>query len=271
MSAIKSHDRKKFGISCDFGYFTEDNVIEVAHNALLKGEFLSAREAYEFVLEKYPDDFDALKGLILCDSEWKSIHPILHMSKVTIKEYTPSLTHALDNCRPEHKVYFTKIAELLRIKKEYKKEKSELKELEAQRASEQKILKSLLDRRKANRSKLSDVIRRIRAHKSSVGLSYLDISLAVFLLCTVVGTMILGRYVLIAAALVPLSAYVIYTVRKEIRDNLIETEIKPHADKISRLEEDYDSKIKEAQSVKEEYIRKAKSLIALDVEFSGSK
>ena len=271
MSTIKSHERKKFGISYDFGYFTEDNVLESAQNSLFKGEYSAAREAFEYILEKYPHDFEALKGLILCDNEWKSIHPILHMSKVSIKEYTPSLTHALNNCLPEHRPYFLKIVDLLRIKNEYRKVKDELKKLEAQKSYEDKIRQSLLDTRKSNDRNLSDVIRGLRSQSSGTGISYFDISAVVYILCIIAGTVFIGSWFLIVSLLIPLLAAVIYIVRKEIRNELIDSEIEPHNKKIISLEEEYDRKILEAESIKEDYIRKAKGLISLDVEYTNIK
>ena len=148
MSVIKSHDCKMCGgpleidvdrqvyrcnycgISYDYEYFREDNVAEIAQTALSRGEFGAAKDAYDFILDKDPHDFTALKGLVLCACKWKTIHPILHMSKVYLKDDTPALVNALDNCLPEHKEYFLKIEDLISDIDKYKNAKEEQKKLE---------------------------------------------------------------------------------------------------------------------------------------------
>lgn len=47
--------------------FHEDEIMSQAEESLKEGAFSSAKEKFNSILEKNPSDFEALKGLILCD------------------------------------------------------------------------------------------------------------------------------------------------------------------------------------------------------------
>ena len=49
------------GITYDYEYFREENVLDISRRALNRGEFGSAKEAFEFALQKDPHNFEALR------------------------------------------------------------------------------------------------------------------------------------------------------------------------------------------------------------------
>ena len=101
------------GVSFDYEYFREDNVKEVASKALFRNEFGAAKDAYDFMLTKDPHDFEALRGLFLCENKWTDMKQMYKDSEVHVSSNEPTLLNAIDKCRPEHKPYFEKVCEAL--------------------------------------------------------------------------------------------------------------------------------------------------------------
>ena len=48
------------GVTFDYDYFREESVLSIASEALKNDEFASAESAYDFMLVKEPDNFEAL-------------------------------------------------------------------------------------------------------------------------------------------------------------------------------------------------------------------
>ena len=61
------------GVTYDYDYFKEDSLLKRADVYLKKREFLAAKEAYEFLLEKEPDNAKAYKRLLLVAQEFTDI------------------------------------------------------------------------------------------------------------------------------------------------------------------------------------------------------
>ena len=108
------------GITYDYEYFREDNVLDLATRALNRCEFGSAKEAFEFALKKDPHSTKALRGIILCNNQWKNMAPLLYVEKVYLKKDDPSLLKAIENCEPENKEYFENIKNALSILDEFR-------------------------------------------------------------------------------------------------------------------------------------------------------
>ena len=99
------------GVTFDYEYFREDNVLEIANKSLNRSEFGAAKDAFDFILQKDPHDFQALRGLILCRCKWKNLLPMMTYNQVHLREDDPCLVSAIENCHPEKKEYFEKIDE----------------------------------------------------------------------------------------------------------------------------------------------------------------
>ena len=103
------------GVTFDYEYFREDDVLERAARSMRAGEMKSAQEAYEFMLAKEPSNFEALRGMILVAAGAKSTYEFARVE--SLKKMNTSLVdervqNAIDNCLPEHKEYFLKMKEL---------------------------------------------------------------------------------------------------------------------------------------------------------------
>lgn len=56
--------------------FHEDEIMAQAGESLKEGAFSSAKEKFCSILEKDPSDFEALKGLILCDMKASDVESL---------------------------------------------------------------------------------------------------------------------------------------------------------------------------------------------------
>ena len=103
------------GVTFDYEYFREDDVLERASRAIRLGEFQSAKDAYEFMLAKEPSNFEALRGMILVYAGARSTAEFADPKKLKTKN-TPSvdekIQYAIEHCLPEHQSYFSKMKEL---------------------------------------------------------------------------------------------------------------------------------------------------------------
>ena len=121
------------GVSFDYEYFREENVKEIASKALLRSEFGSAKDAYEFMLTKDPHDFEALRGLFLCKVEWQDMTRMKKESEVKVSADEPALLYAIENCDPEDKPYFEKVREALKELHHYRDLTAEAKKISEKR------------------------------------------------------------------------------------------------------------------------------------------
>lgn len=104
----------------DYDYFREDNLLELADMSLSKGEFDSASKMYEFMLEKEPDNFHALKGQMLCDYSITSVDEVL--TKMDDRTFTTRVTNFdkyKSSCSAEHGAYFDKVEEIVTKGRDY--------------------------------------------------------------------------------------------------------------------------------------------------------
>lgn len=69
------------GVTFDYEYFNEDNVLDLGSDALINQEFNSASKAYSYALEKDPHDFKALKGMLCTQFKWRSFGQIKDIKK----------------------------------------------------------------------------------------------------------------------------------------------------------------------------------------------
>lgn len=124
------------GVTFDYAYFNEDDVIDRATRSLLAGEFHSAAEAYDFMLTKEPNNFSALRGRILASAAARNLSELESEAKLMRMDngaVSASVQQAISACRPEHAPYFSKMNELLEAGKEYKEEQQQIHALRKDR------------------------------------------------------------------------------------------------------------------------------------------
>ena len=113
------------GVSFDYEYFREDDVLARASRSLRAGEFLSAKDAYDFMLKKEPHNFQALRGRIMVSAKIKTTLVLRQPATYREMKYIPveqSIDEAIAAASPEHTGYFSKMKELVDTGKAYKEE-----------------------------------------------------------------------------------------------------------------------------------------------------
>ncbi|MBO4637226.1 MAG: hypothetical protein J5685_08795 [Clostridiales bacterium] len=120
-------DRKLYlcpfcGITYDYAYFNEDELLEKAARFMERREFDAARDAYEFFLKKDPHNRETLKGMMLISN---GIADITEMRNVKVLEdygYDPSQTEWITGSADEDsKEYFRRMQEIFNNAGKYHK------------------------------------------------------------------------------------------------------------------------------------------------------
>lgn len=241
------------GVSFDYEYFREDNVKEIASKALLRSEYGSAKDAYEFVLAKDPHDFEALRGLFLCDIKWKDMDRMQTDSEVHVSADEPTLLNALEKCRPEHKPYFEKVREALIELRHYRNLKSEAKNINEKKDTTVKALNDIQDELYTTTHLFTGLIDEIKEMdlKSIEAIISLTVLLPLFLIGYAIWQQEWG--VLIVFAVIAALGIGVYHLIKFIAAKHLNASMGPLKKEISELNEQYEAKNAEAVQSKSKY------------------
>ena len=131
------------GVTFDYDYFREENVLGIAAQALMNNEFTSADRAYDFMLEKEPDNFEALRGKALVAMNIPKIDDIRSpdlFSKIKYEPVYKEIDRAIGSSKPQDREYFTTMKDIVDAGNEYIDENAQL---ETQKNDRNKSLSSL--------------------------------------------------------------------------------------------------------------------------------
>ncbi|MBO4898966.1 MAG: hypothetical protein J5509_01615 [Lachnospiraceae bacterium] len=131
------------GVTFDYDYFREESVLGIAARALENNEFYSADRAYNFMLEKEPDNFEALRGKALIAMNIPKIDDIRSLdlfSKINYESAYKEIDRGIESSGPKEREYFTVMKDIVDAGHEYVDEKSGL---EPERNERKRILKRL--------------------------------------------------------------------------------------------------------------------------------
>ncbi|MBO4494475.1 MAG: hypothetical protein J5752_01305 [Clostridiales bacterium] len=102
------------GVNFDYEYFREDDVLKKGYEALEKGEFSSAKDAFSFMLTKEPHNFMALRGKIF------AISHISNFKDLEKADAFKNIHYSVTDCEdaimaadPQDREYFTELQALL--------------------------------------------------------------------------------------------------------------------------------------------------------------
>ncbi|MCR5328735.1 MAG: hypothetical protein K6E12_07805 [Saccharofermentans sp.] len=253
------------GVTYDYEYFREDNVVDIATRALTRSEFGSAKEAYDFIIKKDPHSFEALRGLFLCACKWKSLSPIINYKKIHITDNHPVLVKALASCLPEHKEYFGSIQKALGILKEYRQNEQDIHRLEGDKETAEKRLNGIHIARENNKKQFVNKIVNIFDKAKEDPTEPLKIY---FSLLGVFGLILLiwafGWWMFAVAVAAFVIAIVLYNVRKSLINKMLEKEIIPLQEKLNKINTELDVKRINSTDLMNQYDELAKKLIILD-------
>ena len=252
------------GISYDYEYFREDNVKDVASRSIARSEYGAAKDAYDFILAKDPHDFDALRGLFLCENKWKNMQTMLRDNEVHAKSDEPSLINAVENCLPGDKAYFEKIREALDELSHYRDLKRECKDLDRKKDSAVDALNQIKDEYYINSRKFMAVIDEFsemdKTYRDAILVVAITIPLLIF---TVAITSEAWWFLILIAALIA-AAIVAYNVKKSVTAKHLLASMKPAGNKIKELTDLYNEKCNEAEQSHRNYGTLVQEILKMD-------
>ena len=124
------------GVTFDYDYFREESVLDIAAQSLKNNEFTSADRAYDFLLEKEPDNFEALRGKALIAMNIPKIDDIRRIDLYPKLKYEPvckEIDRAIESSKPNDREYFTVMKDIVDSGHEYCDEKAQLETNKAER------------------------------------------------------------------------------------------------------------------------------------------
>lgn len=116
------------GADFDYYYFYRKDLLKQADNCLRRMDFNEAKTRFEEILEHDPQEFLALRGLVLCEGGIISLKNLTSPEKLRGCQFTKvrlALNNVLESAREEDKEYFRKFDEMMELAKEYVKLKAE--------------------------------------------------------------------------------------------------------------------------------------------------
>ena len=111
------------GVTYDYEYFREDDVLERAERSMKAGEYNSAAEAYDFMLAKEPHNFIALRGKVMIAANAKSMQEFRDPNRLRTLNFSKmdqEIDKAIFASESKGRDYFSKLKELVDAGKKYK-------------------------------------------------------------------------------------------------------------------------------------------------------
>ena len=140
------------GVTFDYDYFREESVLGIAAQALKNNEFDSADRAYGFLLDKEPDNFEALRGKALISMNITKIADIRRLdlySKINYESVNTEIDRGIESSKPQDREYFTVMKDIVDAGHEYIDEKAELNTQKNERKLSQYRLNEIVNERDA--------------------------------------------------------------------------------------------------------------------------
>jgi len=134
------------GITYDYEYFREDDVLSRASEFLRRGEWVAATDAYDFLLTKEPHNFEALLGKILAAAHMKRQEEMANIElfrSMDYKKVKDCIRQALRDTDSTHKDYFEKVQELFSRGEEYYASKDNIEDLMQRRKMQKSKLEAI--------------------------------------------------------------------------------------------------------------------------------
>ena len=139
------------GVTYDYEYFREEDVLSKGMKALKAGEFVSAKEAFDFILTKDPHDFLALRGRFLAKGKFMSIRELNNPSiwrEISLKEIKPE--EEAEAAAPEDKEYFDRIVNIFKLGEEFREADKEVTDAYTDKNRLERHFSAVADQREDN-------------------------------------------------------------------------------------------------------------------------
>lgn len=126
------------GVTFDYEYFQEDDVLEIADRAMSIGENDSAKRAYEFMLKKDPKNFFAIRGLLLLSLKLKSVSELSlteSYKKRNFANVERKLEQFQNEVAPEYREYYSDMTDLVKTGREVVREEEKAEQYRSSKLS----------------------------------------------------------------------------------------------------------------------------------------
>ena len=144
------------GNAFDFVQMHHDELLKDAATNMRQMEFVSAKEKYNSILVKDPQDFEALRGLALCEGNLMSVDSLRKPDKLIGTDLDPvaaSLKTAKEQAKETDKPYFNKFAQVIELAQDYQKEQAKNKNLKNKSNSQFNHIVEVDEKREEERQK----------------------------------------------------------------------------------------------------------------------
>lgn len=134
--ALKVYRCEYCGVTYDYNYFMRDDVLERAFSYINHQEYRAAKEAFEFVLLKEPNNAIAYEGLLLTRAELRDLKMLRKtevFEKLPYKDMKSIVDRALKNVEGDDRKFFEDFSKLLENGENYRATKK------LQRANEKSV------------------------------------------------------------------------------------------------------------------------------------
>ncbi|MCR5615670.1 MAG: hypothetical protein K6F45_05845 [Saccharofermentans sp.] len=117
------------GVTYDYDLFGEEDALSRGMNALRRGEFNSAKEAFDQVLGQEPQDFLALRGRMLAKARMKSIRDFENHGRLAMRNYgVIHIEEELEAAGSTDKEYFERLRDMFKLCEEYAQAQKKMRE-----------------------------------------------------------------------------------------------------------------------------------------------
>ena len=118
----KVYDCPFCGNAYDYVQMHHDELINDVKINMSQMEFSAAKEKFNTILESYPQDFEALRGIVLCDGNLKSVESLRKPGSIKsgfLDKMQSSIKDVKERAGEDEQPYFSKLAQMVALSKEY--------------------------------------------------------------------------------------------------------------------------------------------------------
>ena len=118
----KVYDCPFCGNAYDYVQMHHDELINDVKTNMSQMEFSAAKEKFNTILESYPQDFEALRGIVLCDGNLKSVESLRKLGSIKSgfqDKMQSSIKDVIKRAGEAEKPYFDKLLQLAALSKDY--------------------------------------------------------------------------------------------------------------------------------------------------------
>ncbi len=117
------------GVTYDYGFWGDDDAFSRGMTALRRGEFGTAKDAFDVVLAKEPQHFLALRGRLLAKARMKSIRDFENHGRLAMRNYGDIyIEEELEAAVSTDKEYFERLRDMFKLCEEYAHAQKKMRE-----------------------------------------------------------------------------------------------------------------------------------------------